>query len=543
MFGIKSERKPFKPIVFFPPFVLLLAIVLFSFINYDGFTKVMTTAQDWAFKSMGPIYSFTTLVMVILCVVVCVSPLGKVKIGGSKAVPILTPFKWWAVTLCTGIAIGILFWGTAEPILHYAAPPESLGIAPSSKDAIIFAMSTVLLHWTIGPYAIYTVPTVMFAFAYYNMRKPYSFGSTLVPLFGDRVNGVWGQVIDAFVAFSLISGMATSLGQGIMSVSSGLETLFGITANPFVWLLVDAVIVGTFIASAITGITNGIKWLCDANAKLFIGMAIFAFVFGPIGYSLGIGMDGLGNYLTHFFERTLIQGTAAGDPWPQWWTIFYWAIYFAWAPITAVFLGQISVGYSIRSCVLCNLVTPAFFAGLWMIIYGGGTLHMEVVEHLGFAKIVLEQGPQAAAYFFFQHYPLAFLMIPIFTFAMYLSFVTGSDAMCTAIGGLCSGGISPESPEPPIWLKVIWGLLLGAVAWVMISFSGINGAKSASNVGGVPALIVCIGTTISLFMVCANPKKYDVHKEDYDAVGNYIGIPQTDSASETLNKTSVGQVV
>lgn len=523
--------KNIKPLVFWPPFLLLVGAVVFSFISKDAFIKAINGANGWLMAHFGWLFNLGSLAMLFVCIAVYFMPLGKVKIGGSKAQPLLTPWKWWAVTLCTGIAIGILFWATAEPMYHVTAPPESWGIKPNSPQAGIFAMSTMFLHWTFTPYAIYTIPALMFAFAYYNMRKPFSLGSTLYPLAGERALGKWGQGIDAICLYALVAGMSASLGTGIMTVAGGIEYLFGMKSGPFIWAIIDIAIVITFVISSATGLLEGIRFLADFNAKIFIGLVIFVFIFGPTTYILNLGTESFANYLGHFFEKSLFTGAAAGDKWPQWWTIFYWANWLAWAPVTGLFLGRISYGYSVRQFLMVNLITPAIFSILWMTVFSGTAIHMEIVQHLGLAEIMSAKGPEAAVYFFLSKFPLAGAIIPVFIFTAFLSYVTGADAMTSAMGGMSSTGISPESPEPKLFMKILWGAILGTVAWVMISFAGIDGVKMISNLGGFPALLLELGMAVGLIMVARNPKKYDTFKEDYAVDGTPI-VTCEDSVGE-----------
>lgn len=527
-----GNGKGLKPLVFWPPFILILGVVALSQFSYETFANVMNGLSVWIFTNFAWAFQIVSLGLVILCVALYFSPFGKVVIGGTKAKRILKPFNWFAVTLCIGIAVGILFWAAGEPMMHFNSPPPSLGIEPNSAEAAKFAMSTMYLHWTFTPYAIYTIPTVIFAFAYYNMRKPYCIGSTLYPLFGERSVGSIGQIVDAVCVFALMSGMATSLGAGVLSIGGGLDHLFGIQPGPLVWLIITGIIVATFIASAISGITKGVKWLCDINTKVFFGLVIFIAVFGPTIYSLNLGTDALGSYLGNFLEKSLFTGVAANDQWPLWWSILYWVVWMAWAPLTAVFLGQISAGYTVRQVILCNFVAPSLFGIVWMTIFSGAAIHMEWVGKLGLAAIVMEKGPEAATYFFLGNYPIPLVTCSLFVLTMYLSYVTGADAMTTAVGGLCSHGISPDSPEPKIWLKVVWGVLLGAVAWIMICFRGIDGAKMVSFLGGLLALFLLSLMVASLVKVALKPKKYDYYQEDYAADGTYL--PQAEGGRDDL---------
>jgi len=223
--------KNIRHAVFWPPFLLVLAAGILSFTNKDVFVNVTTKANDWLLINLGGLFSISGLIMLITVIVVYISPMGKVKLGGKDAKPMLNLPNWIAIALTTTIAAGVTFWGIVEPIYHYLAPPESMGIPPESQEAVIFAMSTMYLHWTITPYAIYCVPALMFAFAYYNMKKSFSLSSTLSPLFGSRMEGGWGKVIDAVCLYTLALGMAAAMGTTILNLAGGVNYLTGIKVH------------------------------------------------------------------------------------------------------------------------------------------------------------------------------------------------------------------------------------------------------------------------------------------------------------------------
>lgn len=205
--------------VFWPPFLLLIAATILSFTNREAFIKMATDANNWVIQNIGWLFSLSGLLMLVVVVAIYFSPLGNVRIGGKNAKPLLKLSSWIAITLCTTIAAGVTFWGIVEPVYHITSPPESLGIKANSDEAAIFAMSTMYLHWTFTPYAIYCVPALMFAFAYYNMRKPFSLSSTLTPLFGNKVLGGWGNMIDALCLYTLALGMAAAMGTSVLNLA------------------------------------------------------------------------------------------------------------------------------------------------------------------------------------------------------------------------------------------------------------------------------------------------------------------------------------
>ncbi|WP_028308972.1 BCCT family transporter [Desulfitibacter alkalitolerans] len=530
-----------KPLVFWPPFLLLLGAVIFSFVNEAGFAAMTTGANNWLIENFGWAFSMTGFLMVLIVLVIYFSPFAKVKIGGSKAKPLLNKWQWFSITLCTTIAIGILFWGTAEPIYHLVYPPASLGLEPGSAEAAIFAMSTMYLHWTFTPYALYCVPALMFAFAYYNMKKPFSLGSTLTPIAGDKAIGKAGQAIDAICLYALVAGMAASLATGILTISGGLNSIAGIGSNPFTWAIIGAAIIGTFIVSATTGLMRGIRILSDINTKVFFGIIAFIFVFGPTAFLLNLGAESFGHYLTHFFEKNLFTGAAAGDQWPQWWTTFYWANWLAWAPITALFLGRISYGHTVKDFIKMNFFFPAIFGAIWITVFSATSINFQMngVDLLGALTNV---GPEAVGFTIFRQLPISALIIPFFLFIAFLAFVTAADSNTTAMGGISTSCISPDSPEPPTLIKVVWGLTVGIVAWVMLSFAGIDGIKMLSNLGGFPAMILELAVAVGLILVVSNPRKFDTFKEDYYADGTVKPII-TDNDTDTTNVPTGGKTI
>jgi glycine betaine transporter len=269
----------------------------------------------------------------------------------------------------------------------------------------------------------------------------------------------------------------------------------------------------TFILSASSGLMKGIRILSDINMKVYIVIVLFMFVAGPAAYIVNLGTESFGHFLTHFFEKSLFTGAAAGDPWPQWWTVFYWANWFAWAAITALFLGRIAYGYSVRAFIIVNFVVPSVFGALWRTIFGGTAIHKQMTEGT-LGDILTNQGPESVLYSVLSDVPLSSLVIPFYLFVVFISFVTASDSNISAMGGISSTGVTPESPEAGLFIKVVWGAAIGIISWIMISFAKIDGIKMLSNLGGVPALILGLLTVFALIKVARNPEKYDVASRD-----------------------------
>lgn len=504
MFG-----KSVRPLVFWPPFLLLFIAVAASLINLQGFLRVTTAINNAALANIGWLFMLTALVMVITCVIVFLSPLGRVRIGGDSAQPLLTPWRWFSITLCTTVAVGIMFWSTAEPLFHLHAPPSAMHLTADSPEAARFALSTMFLHWSFTPYAIYTVPALLFALMHYNLGKPYSLGALFTPLIGDRLIGRKGRALDALALFSLVCGMASSLGTGAVVLAGGVDRFFGTTTTPWLLGLVVIAIVATFTLSAASGLQRGIATLSNVNTRAFMVFLAFVFLFGPTQHLLGYGVEAAGDYFGQFMQKSLFTGTFNDDNWPQNWTMFYWANWMAWAPITALFLGKISRGYTVRQFMLINLIAPAMFSIAYISVFSGTILDFDLTQNGAMNQVLQDSGAGAMIYALLDQLPLSTLTEIAFLLIAFLSYVTAADSNTEAISQLCSvdsqAAMSGESDEEidrgHLPMKLIWGVTIGAVTWVMTSFAGIDGIKMLSNLGGIPALFILIAATAALLRV------------------------------------------
>lgn len=511
-----SQSAKLNHLVFWPPFLLLLSAIVLYFLAPDSvgengkaqkglFSLTVESANQWVLGTFGWLFTSCAALSVALAIAICFSKFRHVRLGGPDAKPLMSKWNWFSITICTTIAIGILFWSTAEPVAHLMNPPESLNIQPGSPEAATFALSTMYLHWAFTPYAIYCVAALMFGYAYYNLRQPYSLGSTLTPLFGDKVYGHGGTVIDAICLYSLVAGMAAALGAGILMLGGGLELLtknnadgFRIASGTWTWAGIAFLIVTCFIVSSATGLMKGIRILSDINTKLLLVLALVPLVFGASWSLLSYSGPALLDYAVHFVPRNFNFSPSEFD---RGWTIFYWAVWLAWAPITACFLGRIAYGRTVGEFMQINFIFPSLFAIVWMTIFGGNAIEMQI-QHLAnpdqaFAadlyQVYQRDGEEAVSFAFFNQLPWSSVLILFYMFSAFVCFVTSSDSNMSAMSSISSSGITPENPEGSTWLKIVWGATVGTVSWSMISFTGgVEGVKILSNLGGFPAAFLQI---------------------------------------------------
>jgi choline-glycine betaine transporter len=465
----------------------LLAAAIYGLLAPEEMVATMKIGSDWVMSHFDWLFNWSIFACLLVVLAAYFSPLGRVKIGGEGAEPLLSRPRWFAVTVCTTIATGILFWGTAEPIHHLSGPP----LAGADKPAI-FAMSTMLLHWTLTPYGMYTLGGLLFALAFYNRKQPFALSSLLEPIFGRRIHRFGGSAIDAVCLFALVTGMAGSLGAGILSLSGGL----GFGKSPAVLGLITGAIVVAFCISAVSGLQRGIRLLSSINIVGFICLALFVFLAGPTVDALWLSLEGAGDYVATFFPRSLGLDAGIDAEWGRAWTSFYWAGWYAWAPVTALFLGRLGVGYTVREFIRVNLFYTSLFGAFWMVCFGAIGL---VTDESGTLTAALtESGPEAVIYVLLDTLPLQKFTPWLFLALVFLSYVTAADSNISAMSALSVQGITPENPEAPLFVKLLWGGVIGSVAWVMIAFAGVDGIRLINTLGGFPAMLLFLLAGVSL---------------------------------------------
>ncbi|UQZ89795.1 BCCT transporter [Deltaproteobacteria bacterium Smac51] len=521
--------------IFLPPWLLVISLLALNLINGEAFLAVVNGATGWILENFSWLFNATTFVCVVLVIIAFFAPFSKVRFGGSKARPIMSQLNFVWIVLCTIMAAGILLWAAAEPMYHLYGPPAH--IEAKSQGAIAWAMQTILLEWTFSPMAIYCVPAILFAFAFYNMKKDYSIGSMLYPALGENLTPKVRPLVDCICLFALVAGMAASLGSGVLLLAGGAESLWGIKSQPSSWIVAALVIVCSFIISAASGLMNGIRILSSVNSRLYLLLGAFVFICGPTAYIMDLLVESVGLYLNNFIEISLWTSTTSGDAWSRWWPTFYWCNWMAWMPVTSVFLGRLCRGYTVRDAITVIFIFPAIFSMVWLVLFSGTSINFEMAG-MGINEARLNSGTEGATYALFRQLPLSVLSIPVFLLIVFVSFVTAADSNTNAMSGLCTTGLSVDDQESPMILKIVWGLTIGAMCLIMLIAAGIDGVKMASNLGGFPNVFLLTILCFGFVRVLRDPKKYDTFKEDYDENGRPIPSvrPEPEYGSEKTAK-------
>ena len=507
-----SIRKP----VFITMVALYAAIIILGLVSPESFASAEGAIVNFAAAGFGWLYDLVALAMLFICIWVMFSKkVGEIRIGGKNAQPIMSRWSWFVISLCGGIATGIVFWGIAEPITHFMSGIPGLPFEPETSDAALYSLSTCYLHWGPVLYAFYAVMGIGVGVAVYNMRLPYRVCSTLYPILGKKAMGTLGMIVDIFCIFGLAGGVSASLGVSAMQLGAGLGLLTGLTPSNMVWTLILITIVITFIISSYTGIGRGVRFLSDKNAKIYMGLMAFVLLFGPTKYIVNMTTEALGFHIQNLFRQSTFLDTFEGGMWPTWWTINYWSFMIAYTPLIGMFLAKIAQGRTLKEFTIYNFLLPGSFGVIWFGIFGSASIH---IQHNtgGIWESMSELGTESAVFAFFEHFPLSRFLDALFMITAFLSVVTLADSMTTTISSLSIKAKDAANVEPPAPIKIFWGVVMSALALINIitannvgKVSGINATKQLAIVSAFPLLFIMVAIVYSTVKMLVQYSKYD----------------------------------
>lgn len=499
------------------PSVIFIMVIAAGIMNGEVFIATLTAAFEGLMQNLGWLVSLTMLAFVIFMIVIIFGPLGKIRLGGPNATPKMNYWQWFTVALCAGIGTGVVFWGAVEPILFTMEPAPSLGLEPGSNEAVIWAMRTTFLHWTLTPYAIYVAFGVILAYVCFNMRQPFKVSSGFVLLFGEKaLKGKFATFIDVLTVFALVGGIAGTLGYGILQLSKGLDIIFGIESSTLLYIVITAVIVLCYLATCISGLKKGIMWLGDKNTWFYFILLAFLILCGPASYIFNLFTQSFGSYIGNFIESmTFTAPFTDSELWPQWWDMYWWVDWLSYGAIMGLFFVRLGYGRTLKEFVIVNWVMPSLFGVIWFSVFGGTVLHAQLFEGIDHYALYLKEGMEVMTFAAFDTIPLSGIVKIFMLLIIAISFITLANTMISTIASMSIQDGS-ESEEAPIGLKVFWGLLIGIASLVFTLTGGVDGIKMVKTFAGFPILFVGIAMLAGFMIHMSKRPRDDKGQYEYE---------------------------
>lgn len=464
---------------------------------FSALRNSLTSNLDWFFISAANIF-------VLLCLVLIVSPLGKVRLGGTEATPDFSYLGWFSMLFAAGMGIGLMFYGVSEPLTHFGTAFAGVeyengvrvdwaplaGAAGDSAAATELAMAATIFHWALHPWAIYAILALGLALFSFNKGLPLTIRSVFYPILGERVWGWPGHIIDILAIFATLFGLATSLGIGASQASAGLNYLFGLPGGTTTEVLLVIAITGIALISVVAGLEAGVKRLSEINMILAALLLLFVIIVGPtLAIFTGFAQN-LASYLQHLPALSNPIGREDAN-YSQGWTTFYWAWWISWSPFVGMFIARVSRGRTVREFLISVLLIPSLACVFWMTVFGNTAINQ-----------VVQEGYQAATsadlplqlFAMLDGLPLAQLSSFIAIVLVIVFFITSSDSGSLVIDTIAAGG----KVNAPTVQRVFWCTFEGLVAIALLIGGGLTALQAMAVSTGLPFTLVLLAACVAI---------------------------------------------
>ena len=481
-----------KP-VFISSLVIAVSIALLAALMPELSGQLFGQVQSWLVSKVSWIYILAVAIFLIFTVCIMVSRLGDLKLGPDHSEPDYTNVSWFSMLFSAGMGIGLMFFGVAEPVMHYLSPPVG---DPATIAAAKEAMRITFFHWGLHAWAIYAVVALALAYFSYRHKLPLLPRSALYPIIGERIYGPIGHAVDTFAVVGTLFGVATSLGFGVQQLNAGLMHLFGLPQTPLVQLGLIVIITLLATGSVILGLDGGIKRLSNLNMILALTLLIAVLVLGPTELLFQSFVQNTGSYMSELVSSTF--NMYAYDPKADWlggWTMLYWGWWISWSPFVGIFIARVSRGRTIREFIVGVLFIPSGFTFLWMTVFGNSAIHMIAGDAAHLLAQAVNENVAVAIFIFFEQFPASSFLSFIAVLLVTTFFITSADSGALVIDTLTAGG----EQDTPLWQRIFWTSMIGIIASALLFAGGLQALQTLTIASAFPFMFVMMLFCYGLF--------------------------------------------
>ncbi len=531
---IRSDRKTFLGIkangpVFVSSLLVISLLVITTLAVGEPMEKWFSDTQHFVANNVGWFFIILVNCLLVFAVFLGFGKYKNIRIGGKGAKPEFSKTAWFAMLFSAGMGIGLLFWGVSEPINHFNSNPF-VGENATAVESAKSAMGISFLHWGIHAWAIYAIVGLALAFFTFNKKLPLTIRSIFYPIFGNKIYGPIGDIIDIISVIATLFGLATSLGFGVQQMNAGLEYLFGIPITSTVQIILIVIITLFATLSLIMGLDRGIRKLSEWNMRLALFLLIFILIVGPTLFIFKSFVQNIGYYVNNFFNLSFWTNTYKGvdvvKNWQNSWTVFYWAWWLAWSPFVGIFIARISKGRTIKEFILGVMLVPTLLTFLWFSAFGGSALYQELVGNHSITEAV-NNNVATAIFYLLEQYPLTVFTSGITVLLVASFFVTSSDSGSFVVDTLTSGG----RHDAPKKQKIFWASMEGFIAIVLLIGGGLTALQTATILSGLPFAVLIIVMCYSFYKSLGEYHEKVEQKEETLEVKKEISKKQLEKAS------------
>ena len=470
---------------------LFSIILIFGFIgltlyNLSDADRLFADIQQQLSDGLGWLIILLANGFVLFVIYLTLSKHKKIILGGPDAKPEFSNVNWIAMLFSAGLGVGLLFYGVAEPVLHYSSNVIHQEGASFSNKANL-SMNLAYLHWGFHGWAIYGIVGLCFAYFTYNKKLPFRVSSFFS---GTFTQNIWGRVsLDVIAIIATIFGIATSLGLGANQINSGLGYMQVLEESFITTIGIVVVITLMGLISVVLGLKVGIKRLSQLNMILCAILLSIIFLGGPTSYILDGLVQNLGSYLQNLLSLSTNTNSYLDSSWQNGWTLYYYSWWFAWSPFVGLFIARISYGRSIQEFLIGAVLVPSSIVFLWMGVMGNAALYQEFIEPNSLSTAI-NNDITVSLFVFLENFPFSQILMGLAIVIILTFFVTSSDSGALVTSMLTASKKENTKDEPPMILRIIWAISLGVIAIVLLAGGGIGALQTSVIVTGVPFAIL-----------------------------------------------------
>ncbi|AVV32923.1 MAG: BCCT family transporter [Cobetia sp.] len=479
--------------VFSASVIIILGLVALGAGFPTRFGELADQALGAVTSMFGWFYLISVFGFVIFLISLALSKYGKIRLGPQDSRPSYTFFSWVSMLLAAGFGVGLVFYGMAEPMQHYLKPPfaDMPGETPESAR---YAIQYAFFNWGVHQWAAFSVVGLIIAYFQFRKGQAGLVSSVLSSVTAKHPKvRRYGPVLDVFAVVATVMGVATSLGLGVLQMNGGLHFVFGVEEGWQWQFIIMGVMFCAYMASTWSGLDKGIKRLSNLNMSICIALMLYVLFTGPTLDILKTITLGIGDYLQNFIGMSLRMSPYDGNDWNSSWTVFYWAWVIAWSPFVGTFVARVSRGRTIKEYVVGVLIVPPLLACLWIGVFGGAAINMELASDVGLAAAT-DANITSALFEMFDLMPFSSVLSVVAIMLIFIFLVTSADSASYIVAQMTDGG----SINPPLYKRIAWGVLIAAICLTLISTGGLKGLQSASVLSALPFTFIIYGMIVVL---------------------------------------------
>ncbi len=482
----KKSTSQINKAVFFTSALLIFLLVAFAAVFPDVADKNFKLLQQQIFTNASWFYILAVALILLSVTFLGLSRYGDIKLGPDHAQPDFSYHSWFAMLFSAGMGIGLMFFGVAEPVMHYLSPPVG---TPETVAAAKEAMRLTFFHWGLHAWAIYAIVALILAFFSYRHGLPLTLRSALYPIIGDRIYGPVGHAVDIFAVIGTVFGVATSLGYGVLQVNAGLNHLFGVPINETVQVILIVVITGLATISVVSGLDKGIRILSELNLGLALLLLALVLCLGPTVLLLKSFVENTGGYLSELVSKTFnlyayeqVEQLAGG--------------------LDITVLGMVAFMVAVCGDVhrtglpranhsrVCHrrAVCSRGFTLMWMTVFGNSAIYLIMNQGATDLANTVQQDVSLALFNFLEHFPFSSVLSFIAMAMVIVFFVTSADSGAMVVDTLASGGVA----NTPVWQRIFWASLMGIVAIALLLAGGLSALQTVTIASALPFSVILL---------------------------------------------------